>query len=144
MYVSRRAILTSDDDLDHLRDLHTLTFGDTAPMPELDYGAWWLVRPKDATDPVAFCGVVNSSMGSGIAYMKRAGVLEGHRGKGLQRRMINLRVNWARRQGCHKIITETHDNTYSSNNLIRAGFELFEPECPWSFKGALYFQKLLA
>jgi GNAT superfamily N-acetyltransferase len=140
-YRSRRADLTDDLDVENLRDLHTLTFGDTAPMAEFDYGAWWLVYPAGEQDPIAFAGIVKSSYGPGYAYFKRMGVLPGHRGHGLQRRLIRVRERWARKEGFHTIITDTCENSQSANNLVRCGFKLFDPPVGWGLKGSIYFRK---
>lgn len=134
----------SDADEGRLRELHDECFGDSAPMPSFDptdVGAWWLVY--HAGDAVAFAGCVPSSYGKGYAYHKRSGVLPLHRGHGLQRRLISIRERWARKEGFHTIVTDTCANTPSSNNLIRSGYELFDPKSPWGLKGGLYFRKSL-
>lgn len=142
-YRTRRADLASETDQDHLRDLHEMSFGDDAPVPVFDKDAWWLVFPTGLEEPIAFAGCVPSSLGVGYAYHKRAGVLPGHRGHGLQRRLISIRERWARKEGFHTIVTDTCANTPSANNLIRSGYTLFEPKTSWSLKGALYFTKSL-
>lgn len=146
-YRSRRADLDNEDDVDHLRELHKLTFTDGSFIPDFDYGAWWLLAPAlDFLTPVAFCGVVPSTLGFGYAYLKRAGVLAEHQGHGLQRRMIRLREQWARREGFHTIVTETvSHNTHSANNLAACGFKMFEPAVPWGHKigVGLYYKKAL-
>lgn len=141
LYRSRRADLLDDEDVEHLKELHQHTFAHEAPVPDLTYGAWWLVFPHRESDPVAFCGVVHSNIGPGYGYLKRAGVLCGHWGNGLQRRMIALREAWARREGLCTMLTETTDNPPSANNLIRAGYRMFKPDVPWGLKGALYWRK---
>lgn len=147
-YRSRRADLACEEDVDHLTDLHKLTFGDTAPLAELDYGAWWLIYPFKSgfmfQMPVAFAGIVPASLGNGIGYLKRAGVLKDHCGHGLQRRLIRMREAYARKQGWHTIVTETSpDNIPSANNLIKAGYKIYEPETKWGVKGAIYWRKPL-
>ena len=48
-----------------------------------------------------------------------------HRGKGLQKILINKRVNMAKKMGFQKIITSTLMTAYSSsNNLIKCKFHL--------------------
>lgn len=143
-YRTRRADLLSDVDQDHLRELHDACFGDSAPVPTFDKEAWWLIFPMGQSEPAAFAGCVPSSLGTGYAYHKRAGVMPIHRGHGLQRRLISIRERWARREGFHTIVTDTCANTPSANNLIRAGYELFDPKSPWGLKGGLYFRKSLA
>lgn len=146
-YRSRRANLDSEDDVDHLIDLHNLTFGDTAPMAEFEYGAWWLVYMSDVltrnTDPIAFAGITQCTEAKNHGYLKRTGVLQSHTGHGLQRRLIRMRESYARKQGWTTIITDTsRDSLPSSNNLIKAGYKLYEPETPWGVPGALYWRKV--
>ena len=38
------------------------------------------------------------------------------------------------------IITDTTDNPASSNSLINAGFKIYTPSAPWSFKHAIYWK----
>lgn len=138
----RFALVDHDDEdsLDLLRVLHVESFGDTAPVPKFSYG-WWYVGREERGEPVAFCGVVESTIGPGVGYLKRAGVIGSHRGRGLQRRMLLIRERRARRAGLSTVITDTTDNVPSANNLIRAGYRLFEPEVKWSFDHSLYWRK---
>lgn len=129
-------------DLETIRYAHTVIFADTAPMPDLYEGAWWLVY--DGAVIAGFCGVTPCVEIPGAAYLCRAGVMPAHRGRGLQLRMIRVRESWARKNGFPRVVTETTDNVPSANNLIRAGYTLFNPPEPWSYKRAIYFTKSLA
>ena len=40
-------------------------------------------------------------------------------------------------------VTDTTDNISSANNLIRAGYRLFEPPWRWAFQNSLYWTKVL-
>ncbi len=142
-YRTRRANPDSDEDTEWLRDLHDACFGNNAPQVPYDYGMWWLAYKKDEPDPIGFTGVVPSTLGTGYAYLKRSGVMPIHRGHGLQRRFINIRERWAKREGYHTLVTDTFANTPSANNLIRCGFILFDPVYPWGINGGLYFCKAL-
>lgn len=87
-------------------------------------GMWWLVR--SAGKVVAFASAVCVD---GTVVLTRAGVHPDHRGQNLQHRLIEHRVEWARRQSARQVITYTvPNNAASGNNLIRAGFRLFKPE----------------
>ena len=87
-------------------------------------GQWWLVRHKGAT--IGFASAVH--IGDTIV-LTRAGIHPDHRGRNLQRRLIDHRVVWARSSGADKAITYTStDNPASSNNLIAVGFRVFSPE----------------
>lgn len=120
--------------------LHTLTFGTGDPVPEF-YGNWWIVYYKG--DPVAFAGIVPSTIGDGVGYLKRSGVLPDHRGRGLQRRLLRVRERHAVSNGWHRVVTDTTDNVPSANNMIRAGYRLFDPKPRWAFEHSLYWTKNL-
>jgi GNAT superfamily N-acetyltransferase len=122
-----------------LRDLHERTFGDTSYPTTTDRGHWWLAY--DGDDPVAFAGLVRSYKYADAGYLVRSGVLENHRGHGLQHRLIRARELRARRNGWSRLVTDTTDNVPSANSLIRAGFKLFAPKTPWAFEHSLYWTK---
>jgi GNAT superfamily N-acetyltransferase len=131
-----------DENADILKQLHELTFLGTAPkIDPAEGGHWWLVHHEK--EPVAFCGLTPSTYGEGVGYLKRVGVLEGHRGHGLQRRMIRVREARARRNGWHMTLTDTTDNVPSANSLIRAGYTMFDPPVPWGMASTLYWRKML-
>jgi GNAT superfamily N-acetyltransferase len=104
-------------------------------------GIWWLA--KDGATPVAFAAMKASAQWGDAAYLSRCGVLASHRGQGLQRKLIRVREAAARSQGLRWLITDTRRNPASVNNLTRAGFQMYEPSRPWSFKDALYWKKKL-
>lgn len=133
---------TDDEDVvELLTELHQTVFLDTAPMPEFDYGHWWV--GTDGREAAAFCGIVQSTYHPTYAYLKRAGVLFNHTGNRLQQRMIRLRERKARSLGFSYIISDTTDNIRSANNLMACGYRLFRPEEGWSFDNALYWRKKL-
>jgi GNAT superfamily N-acetyltransferase len=76
-------------------------------------------------------------------YLGRCGVLSAYRGYGIQRQMIRLRVQWARRHGYRWAVSDTTDNIPSANNLISCGFRLYTPKITYSFARALYWRKKL-
>lgn len=136
-----REVDGDDEDVAETLDLlHDLCFMNAALRVKYDYGYWWLAYLEK--EPVGFAGIVPSSMGLGIGYLKRAGVLPEHRGKGLQKRLLKVRETKARRVGWTRVITDTTDNVPSANNLMKAGYRLFAPE-PWAFKHSLYWTKTL-
>lgn len=92
----------------------------------------------EAGVPAAFCSV--RMLDSGEWYLSRAGVLPEFRGKGLQKRMIRLRVAFARKHNPTRVVTDcTPDNYGSANSLMACGFRLFRPERKWSFSYSLYW-----
>lgn len=103
-------------------------------------GDWWLVYKND--EPVAYAGMTQSTFAHDYGYLKRAGVLPNHRGKGLQRRLIKVRERKAKQYNWRALITDTTANPASSNSLIRCGYFLFEPEYKWAYKDSLYWRKV--
>ena len=131
----------TDPEIDYvLQDIHKETFGFIGIM-RTDYGHWWLAYDDD--EPIAFAGLVKSTIGPDTGYLKRVGVLPPYRGAGLQRRFIRVREQRARREGWTTIVTDTTDNLPSANSLIRAGYKLFQPTTPWAFSSSLYWRKQL-
>jgi GNAT superfamily N-acetyltransferase len=106
---------------------------------ETEEGHWWIAY--DDSNPIGFCSIKQSSRWSDTAYLCRAGVLRAHRGKGIQKKLIRTRVNYARREGFTWLITDTFYNPASANSLIACGFKMFNPTNPWSFKDACYWRK---
>lgn len=128
---------------DLLRELHDTTFGDSAPIPEFDHGFWWIVYADK--EPAGFAGITPSTYLPNTGYLKRAAVLIEHRGRGLQRRLIAVRERLARKVKWDTIYTDTATfNVKSSNNLFRAGFELFRPNPIWNGEDYLYWRKSCA
>lgn len=103
-------------------------------------GHWWIAYVDDVT-PVAFAGLVRSYSWYDCGYLCRAGVLKEYTGKGIQKRLIKVRELQAKKLGWNWLITDTHDNPASSNNLIACGFRLYNPTAPWAFKDSLYWRK---
>lgn len=99
---------------------------------------WWLLK-KDGI-PVGYCSC--RMIMPDTCYFTRAGILPSARGKGLQKKLINVRVNWARKQGAKYVITYTSmDNFASLVNLIKSGFKMFNPQWAWAGKEFFYFKK---
>jgi GNAT superfamily N-acetyltransferase len=134
-----REVDGEDEDVAETLDLlHDLCFLDAALRVKYDYGYWWLAY--SGKEAIGFAGITPSTIGPGVGYLKRAGVLPEHRGHGLQRRLLKARERKARELGWHSIITDTTSNVPSSNNLMDAGYRLFDPE-PWAWKESLYWRK---
>lgn len=122
----------------------TLTFLQRKILPQdtpykTDRGHWW-VAYAECGKPVGFAGIVRSTKWTDTGYLCRAGVLDGFTGHGLQLRLIKARLAQARKLGWNWCITDTTNNPASSNSLINAGFKLYTPANPWSFKNALYWK----
>lgn len=142
-FVVKRVDGNDDEVADTIQYLHHATFFDTAPKITTDYGDWWLVFDEHR-EPIAFAGMVPSTLGPGIGYLKRVGVLPEYRGQGLQRRLIRVREMRAKQHGWYRLVTDTTDNVPSANSLIKAGYRLFDPGAHWwGFAHSLYWTKNL-
>lgn len=127
-------------DVSLLKRLHTVTLP-ADDLPNFAAGSWWVARRGDAV--VAFAGLTPSVRWGDACYLVRSGVIPSARGRGLQRRLIQVRERHARRAGMRWLITDTFQNPASANSLIACGFRLFEPRDPWGLNGALYWRKAL-
>ncbi len=77
-------------------------------------------------------------------YFSRAAVLNKHRRRGLHRRLVRARINFAKRQGWQGVITYTAiDNLASANSLMALGFRLYSPAYRYVGKDFLYFVRML-
>jgi GNAT superfamily N-acetyltransferase len=124
-----------------IADLHAECFGEDLPLPALGEGHWWLAW--DGKKPAAFACLRIAASTPGSGYLARSGVRACYRGHGLQRRLITVRERKARQLGLTRMVSDTTDNPHSSNNLIAAGYRLFEPEYVWAFDTSQYWQKNL-
>jgi GNAT superfamily N-acetyltransferase len=109
---------------------------------ETDCGHWWIAF-DETNKPVGFAGLVRSSTWYNCGYLCRAGVITDYRGKGLQKRLVRVRLAKAKKLGWDWAITDTTANPPSSNSLINQGFKLYEPTKPWAYKHSLYWRKKL-
>jgi GNAT superfamily N-acetyltransferase len=105
-------------------------------------GHWWIAYTEEGK-PIGFAGIVRSISWYNCGYLCRAGVVYGYTGKGLQKRLINVRLRQAKKLNWEWAITDTTNNPASSNSLINQGFKLYEPTKPWAFKHSLYWRKRL-
>jgi hypothetical protein len=141
MYRIREVDGHNDEIADTLADLHRLTFFDGAPLPEFDWGHWWLAYHEGL--PVAFAGVVPSTHVRNAGYFARVGVLKKHCGHQLQLRLMRALELRARHIGWSSLVSDTTDNLVSANNFIRAGYRLYQPQYPWAYPQTLYWRKAI-
>ena len=125
---------------DELQTLHRLTFFDSAPMPDLYKGHWWLVR-DEAKVNVAFAGMIPAITDLNTGYFTRVGVLHVARGHRLQKRLLSVVERRARKNGWTAIISDTTDNPPSANAMISGGYKIFEPAHRWAFPHSIYWKK---
>jgi len=105
---------------------------------ETDHGYWWIAT-KDGVD-CGFAGLVYSSRWSDCGYLVRCGVVADHRGFGLQKKFIRVRIRQAKALGLNWLITSTYDNPASANSLISCGFKMFNPTNTWMAKHTSYWR----
>ena len=89
-------------------------------------GHWWIAY-VDGIIPIGFAGLVRSVSWWDCGYLCRGGVLSDYRGMGIQKRLIKVRELKAKSLNWNWLITDTRDNPASANNLISAGFKLYNP-----------------
>lgn len=131
--------LRKTKDVETVESLNKRIFPSDDPDISRTSTFWLLYRQKV---PIGFCSV--RPISRSILFFSRAGLLYGHRGYGLHQRMIKNRIKWAKENGYKKIITYTiFSNVKSARNLIKLGFELYEPEWAYAGKEYLYFMKTL-
>ena len=131
-----------DDEIaDHLSTLHTLTFFDPAIFANPELGYWWLAW--DDKEPVAFAGMIKSTLVKGAYYFHRVGVLKEARGHGLQRRLMRTIEAKAFKLGADRIVSDTTENIPRAVNFCLAGYLPFQPVYPWAFPHSIYWTKEL-
>lgn len=103
--------------------LREMTLTDDPPIAEylLEQADWFVAIHRE--QGYAGYGGVYQGIGDDFAELISAGVLPGHRGHGLQLRLIRRRLRVARDQGAAYVATHTAAyNIRSQANLIKAGF----------------------
>ena len=100
----------------------------------------WLAT--DATgESVGFASVRPTTDTPKAAFLSRCGVLSGHRRNGLHKRLLKVREDYCTGRFEYIWTYTALWNIGSANNIIRAGYLLFEPW--WATPDTLYFKKEL-
>jgi GNAT superfamily N-acetyltransferase len=114
------------------------------PLLPKDGGWWWVITARFGI-AVAFASMhLKFDRKGPNGYLTRSGVVEAHRGHGLQKRLIKARAKVAACYNLKSLVTTTFENGPSGNSLIACGFRLFEPDEPWMAPGTNYWRKTLA
>lgn len=101
---------------------------------------WWAILNKRG-QIVAYCGSIYAN---NICIFIRAWVKKTYRGKGLQKKLIDIRLRAAKNLACHTAITYTiKENCASINNLIAKRFKIYIPEYAYGGKEMLYWKRLI-
>lgn len=133
------------DDLEEARDLWVdfqLAHDNSDQWPGDDHTYWTLV---DGKTHVGLTSAVFRPE-KGYVYLSYAIIMPSCQVKGLQRRLIRHRCNWAKRQGAIYVVTYTLlDNYPSMINLLRCGFKFAKHPREWLGYGpdVHYFEKQL-
>lgn len=129
--------------VDEMLAIHDACYGRDLTPPDPYTGWWWAVW--DGDEPVAFAQMIaDSEDPTETIYLSRDAVLPAYRGQGMQKRLIAIRLAFARRLGFKFAVTDTyHENLASLNSYIANGFKAYDPKYPWGGKGELYLQRAL-
>ncbi len=112
--------ISQTTDLDLIAGLDRIVFGDEPLGVLLKSSTWWVAR--EGGHVVAYAGAELTDDGK-YMFLSRAGVLPVARGRGLQKRLIDVRLKWARAQGATHAWTYTSwDNVVSQASLVKRGF----------------------
>lgn len=123
------------------RDFQDITNG-SDKWPGEDHTYWTLT---DGTNHFGLTSAVYRPE-KGYVYFSYAIIMPTCQEKGLQRRLIQHRLRWAKRQGALYAVTYTlRDNYPSMVNLIRCGFKFASTPRGWYGYGpnVHYFEKQL-
>ena|ERR1700744_445548 len=105
-------------------------------------GFWWFVCHQSKV--VGFAGIVPWTPFRDVGYFKRAYIQDGHRGHGLQFRLMEKRLEKAYDLGWRQVTSDCHkDNVHSANNFIKAGFKRCDPEQKWAGQDDIYWEKTI-
>lgn len=122
-------------DIETVRKLHKQTFP-SDEFYEHKKNKYWIAY--DDGRPIGF-GIA-TDYGHNILFLSRAGVISKYRGRGIHKRLINVRLRFAKRNRFKSVITYTAKSNLSSiNNIIARGFKIYEPAEPWVGTSFLYW-----
>lgn len=136
----KRADIRKQSVQDKLSALQRICLPHDLPV-DTDFGCWWIAC-ENGRD-IGFAGLVRTVSWIDCGYLCRAGVVPSHRGKGIQKKFIHVRIRQAKALGWKWLVTDTTDNPASANSLIACGFKMFEPSRPWGFENTLYWRRKL-
>lgn len=125
------------DDLGQVAALHMVCFPDDSWEEGQEH---WIVTHRRV--PVGFAAVTVDKKRR-AAMLLRAGVVRRMRGRGAQRKLIEVREIWAAARGLERVVTYVHKGNFSSIvNLLKCGYRMVEsddPDGPF-----IHFEKKLA
>ena len=129
-------------DLDTVIKLDRKIFPGDFPLSIREAGAYWLASIDDK--PVGFCAIHPIDREPDACFLSRAGVMQKYQGAGLQKKMLTVRENWAKRHGYTRLVTYSAPwNFKSIASLVKKNYKLYHPEQYWGENDSLYFYKNL-
>ena len=112
------------------------------PFPSGYTFYWW--GAFDAAGNMIGCACLSGSdRYEKSGYFARVGVLDGHRGRGLQRRFMRTAEAKAKKLGWTDIYSDTTNKVHSAANFEKAGYVQVTPEKPWGWANTKYWRKQL-
>lgn len=120
--------------------LDKLCFTRGTESAKWDQSVTWIVEHIPTGHVVGYA-CVRLVENESLVYLSRAGVSLAHRGRGLQRRLIRVRLAYARKLGRGAITYTVRANPRSINNLIACGFRYYEPAFAWATRDMLYWYR---
>ena len=116
---------------DQIEELNRKLFGKDQER-DFENDVCWLAEEDGEVVGFATLRVVKD-----FVFLSRCGALRP--GLGLQRRAIRLRLRWARRNGYSCAVTYCTKGNYKSlANLLREGFQFYDPEWAWAGRKYVY------
>lgn len=111
-----------DEETRHVLNALDATCFPQDPLYNKDNCFWWIVYANDV--PMGFAGLFPNPSTT-TAFLCRAGVCQKASHKGIQRKLIDARIRYARRIGTELVETYTAIwNHKSIANLVRAGLHI--------------------
>ncbi|MDD3412558.1 MAG: GNAT family N-acetyltransferase [Lachnospiraceae bacterium] len=118
-------------DLSMIVTLNTIIFPEDALHLDEQTVAW--VAYDKNNQPAAFCTA--RKLEDRVLYFDRGGVLKEHQGKGLHRKLIEIRERYARKNKYKTAITYVmKDNIKSLCTLVRCDYLIYTPVYQWAGK----------
>ena len=111
---------------------------------KIEDSMWWLVWCGKEAVGYAGLRVCQNEHNRGVGFLCRVGVIDRHRGRGLQKRLIYAREATAKVVGLTELVTYCVPwNCASINSLVSCGYRFYRPETKWGGAGAVYLRKKL-
>ena len=139
--IAKPGELTAKDRM-RLEVMHLVCFGSDCDYPDWDNHYWWTIRDGEHTVGFASMQLSEGQHEDTIGLFTRVGVLPEWRGRGIQSKLIQSRITYAKRNSCTRCCTYTIENPASDNSLITCGFRRYDPEDPYAGP-ATYWQLTL-